>query len=166
MSCPMALTSLKTQGFVLGTNSFSLSINQLPLQVQNISADCDMLADDTTLHTSGKNILQIRSNVQDSLDQVWSWCDNNHTVISRIKTRSVTVATGQKDQLWPLPLHRLLRQVKTDQVSEHGLLGLTIDSQLRWDSHTNTVCKTASRRVVPSVKTKVHCKHRQQESVL
>ena len=27
-----------------------------PLQVNNISVDCDMLADDTTLHTSGKKI--------------------------------------------------------------------------------------------------------------
>ena len=36
-----------------------------------------MLADDTTLHTSGKDILQIKSNMQDSLDQVSNWCDNN-----------------------------------------------------------------------------------------
>ena len=97
------------QGSVLGTNSFSLFINHLPLQVQNISADCDMLADDTTLHTSGKDIFQIRSNVHDSLDRVSSWCDNNHTVISRIKTKSVTVATRQKHQLSPLLLHLVLR---------------------------------------------------------
>ena len=30
--------------------------------MKNISVDCDMLADDTKLHTSGKDILQIRSN--------------------------------------------------------------------------------------------------------
>ena len=28
-----------------------------------ISVDCDMLAGDTTLHTSGKDVLQIRSNI-------------------------------------------------------------------------------------------------------
>ena len=42
------------------------------------SVDCDMLADDTTLHTSEKYVQQIRSNMQDSLDQVSKWCDNNH----------------------------------------------------------------------------------------
>ena len=40
-------------------------INDLPLHVKDISVDCDMLADDTTLHTSGKDIMQIRSNMQD-----------------------------------------------------------------------------------------------------
>ena len=38
--------------------------------MKDISVDCDMLADETTLRTSGKDITQIRSNMQDSLDQV------------------------------------------------------------------------------------------------
>ena len=46
--------------------------------MKDISVDCDMLADDSTLYTSGKDIMQIRSNMQDSLDQVSNWCDNNH----------------------------------------------------------------------------------------
>ena len=32
-------------------------------------------------------------------------------------------------------------------MSEHRLLGITIDNKLRWDSHINNVCKTVSRRV-------------------
>ena len=36
--------------------------------MKNISVDCDMLTDDATLHTSGKDILQIRSNMQDNLE--------------------------------------------------------------------------------------------------
>ena len=32
-------------------------------------------------------------------------------------------------------------------MSKHRLLGITIDNKLRWDSHTNNVCKTLSRRV-------------------
>ena len=78
-----------------------------------------MLADDTTLHTSGKDIMQIRSKMQHSLDQVSSWCDNNHMVINPIKTKSMTIATRQKHQLSPLPLDLVLNGAKIDQVSEH-----------------------------------------------
>ena len=104
-----------------------------------------MLADDTTLHTSGKDILQIRNNMQ--TDQVSSWCDNNHIVINPIKTKSMTIATRQKHQLSPLPFDLILNGAKSDQVSEHRLLGITIDNKLRWDSHINNVCKNISRRV-------------------
>ena len=102
-----------------------------------------------TLHTSGKDIMQIRSNMQDSLDQVSNWCDNNHMVINPIKTKSMTIATRQKHQVSPSPLDLdlVLNGAKIDQVSEHRLLGITIDSKLRWDSHINNVCKTVLRRV-------------------
>ena len=86
---------------VLGPILFSLFINDLPLYVKDISIDCDMLADDTTLHTSGKDTMQIRSNMQDRLDQVSSWCDNNHMVINPIKNKLITIATRQKNQLSP-----------------------------------------------------------------
>ena len=90
------------QGSVLGPILFSLFISNLPLHVKNIYVDCDMLADDTTLHTSGKDILQIRSNiVLDSLDQVSNCCDNNHMVINPIKTKSMTIATRQKHSYHP-----------------------------------------------------------------
>ena len=102
-----------------------------------------MLADGTTLYTSGKDIMQIRSNMQDSLDQVSNWCDN--LWINPIKTKSMTIATSQKHQLSPLPLDLVLNGAKIDQVSEHRLLGITIDNTIRWDSHSNNVCKTVSR---------------------
>ena len=100
-----------------------------------------MLADDTTLHTSGKDTLQIGSNMQDSLYQVSNWCDNNQKVINPIKTKSVTIATRQKHHLSPLPLDFVLSGTITGQVSERRLLGITID-KLRWDSHANNVYET------------------------
>ena len=45
-----------SQGSVLGPILFSLFINDLPLHVKNTSVDRDILADDTTPHTSGKYI--------------------------------------------------------------------------------------------------------------
>ena len=127
------------QGSVLGPILFSIFINDLPLHVTNISVACDMLADDTTLHTSGKDIMQVEHTLQESLDQVSCWCDNNSMVISPKKTHSMTIATRQKHQLLPLSFDLLLHGVKVEQVAEHRLLGIIIDNKLRWDTHTDTV---------------------------
>ena len=75
-----------------------------------------MSADETTLHTSGNIILQISSNMQYSLDQVFNWYDTNHMVINPIK--SMIIATTEKHQLSPLPLDLVQRRVKTDSVSK------------------------------------------------
>ena len=66
------------QSSVRGPILFSLFTNDLPLHVENTTVDCDMLADDTKLHTSGKDILQIRSDTKDSLDGESNYCDTNH----------------------------------------------------------------------------------------
>ena len=88
-----------------------------------------MLADDTILNTSGKDLLQIRSNMQDTLDQVSNWCNNNHMVINPIKTMSMPIVTRQKHHLSPLPLDLVLRWAEIDQVLKHRLLGITINIQ-------------------------------------
>ena len=68
-------------------------------------------------------------------------------VINPIKTGSMTIVTRQKHQLSPLPLDLVLNGAKIDQVSEHRLLGITIENKLRWDSHITNMCITVSRRV-------------------
>ena len=57
------------QGSVVGPILFSISTNDLPLHVTNMSVASDMLADDTTLHKSGK-YMQVEHTLQESLDQV------------------------------------------------------------------------------------------------
>ena len=52
-------------------------------------------------------------------------------VINPIKTKSMTIATRQKYQLSPLPLDLVLNGTKIDQVSEHRLLDITIDTDTR-----------------------------------
>ena len=50
-------------------------------------------------------------------------------VINSIKTKTTTMAARQKHQLSPLTFDLVLRGTKIDQVSEHRLLGVTIDNK-------------------------------------
>ena len=45
-----------------------------------------MLADDTTLHTTGKSTVQIQKTLQLCLDRISMWCNANHMLINPVKT--------------------------------------------------------------------------------
>ena len=44
-----------------------------------------MLADDTTLHTSGNDIFQVEHTLQDCLDQMSNWYDSDSLVSFKSK---------------------------------------------------------------------------------
>ena len=81
------------QGSVFGPELFCIYINDLPLQIPSNSAECHMLADDTTLHTTGKSVVQIQRMLQLCLDNISVWCNVNHMLINPVKTNSMIITT-------------------------------------------------------------------------
>ena len=137
------------QGSVLGPLLFGLFINDLPLHIKDQTVSCDLFADDTTIHTHGSdtNIPSIQSRLQSGLDKVSSWCDKNSMVVNPTKTKCMVIATRQRRQTKPLTLNLDLGGQPIRQVREHNLLGVTVDEDMRWESHTTSTCKVISSNV-------------------
>ena len=98
--------------------------------------------------------------MQDSLDQVSNWCDNNCMVINLIKAKSMTITTTVPDRntnTFNVQSHSTQAdKVKTGQVLEHSLLWLMHDHKCCWDSHIDNVMQNSFKTSLPSVQTKVH----------
>ena len=135
------------QGSVLGPLLFLLFINDLPFHIQDGAVTCDLFADDATLHTPDKDIDSVNGRLQQSLNDISDWCQQNSMVINPVKTECMVVATRQKHQLKPLTLNLSIKNQPIAQVTEHKLLGVTIDNQLKWESHITRVCKAVSRNL-------------------
>ena len=57
------------------------------------------------------------------------------------------MATRQKHQKKQLPLNLKFETTPIEQVSKHRLLGVTVDEQLKWQTHINNICRTVSRNI-------------------
>ena len=134
------------QGSVLGPLLFSIYINDLPLYVP--SAKCDMLADDTTIHTSGQDVPAITTVLQSCLSDVVEWTHLNHMSLNPSKTKYMILTTRQKRQLLHAPsAHLSVGNQQITEVSDHKVLGVTIDNNLTWGPHIRDLCKTTAKKV-------------------
>ena len=131
------------QGSVLGPLLFLLYINDLPLNLKEGLTNT-LFADDASIHTASKDIDEINTNLQDGLDEVNIWCSKNCMSIHPDKTKAMIITTRQKHQRAPLKLSLSLGEKNIQQVNEHKVLGLIIDSDLSWHSHLNSLTKRLS----------------------
>lgn len=135
------------QGSILGPLLFTLYINDLPLHISQPDVTCSLFADDATLDVSAPDVPTISSSLQQAINEVSDWCQTNSMVPNPSKTECMLVTTRQKHQLNPPPLKLSIGQQPITQVREHRLLGVTVDDQLSWHSHTNSLCKVLSKNL-------------------
>ena len=135
------------QGSILGPLLFCLFINDMAIHISNNDVNCDLFADDSSLHTSSTSIETIESSLQTSLDDVCNWCTINRMVLHPKKTKAMVITSRQKHQLQPLTLKLQINTETVEQVSNHRVLGIMVDQELRWHVHINNVCKRVSQNL-------------------
>ena len=113
------------QGSVLGPILFLIYINDLPNSAP--MSNFTLFADDTTLaHTHvDQNVLLNEARI--SLSSVQEWLLSNKLVLNKDKTETIIFSLRQ---------HTL----EIDSSSSVKFLGVTLDTKLSWDKHTEIVC--------------------------
>ena len=133
------------QGSNLGPLFFLLYINDLPLHVTENNVTSELFADDSSLHTSSSSVVSLENSLQNGLDNVKEWCNENKMIIHPQKTKSMVVTTRQKQQINPLILNLRYGSTEIEQISSHTVLGVQIDSNMSWNTHVNNLIKRLSK---------------------
>ena len=148
------------QGSILGPLLFCLFVNDMPGSVG--SCTVGLYADDTMLYHCSKDLSDLEDSLQDNLDGIARWIDDNGLKMNMKKTQVMFLSRrGRKEE------------VKHARVMHHGValeaeasvryLGVTLDKDLKWDEHVLRVRKRCLaslaqlRRIFPSlpIKTRI-----------
>ena len=109
------------QGSVLGPLLFCIFINHLPLNITNDNVVCDLSADDNFVHSCGSDFQSVQTDLQEGLNDVSKWCDQNRMVIHPHKTKCMVLTTRQKHQRRHLTLNPTLG--KKDPFNRYANIG-------------------------------------------
>ena len=128
------------QGSILGPLLFNIYINDLLLCIEK-SGICNF-ADDNTLYASGENIGDVATCLEVDIENVLKWFDSNRMVANPEKFQVMFLGLPKTANICNEIDDLVL--VPKDNVK---LLGITIDSELKFTDHVKSLCAKTSRKV-------------------
>jgi hypothetical protein len=130
------------QGSILGPLLFLLYINDLPLSSQK--ADFVIFADDTNILFSHEDHTLLGPMVNNELKLISNWFKLNKLSLNIKKTNYMVFKnkhSTKKDQEYKI----VIDNNNLDKVHTSKFLGVLIDDNLSWKSHTSHICKIISK---------------------
>lgn len=129
------------QGSLIGPPSFSVNINDIN---DAIDSELDLFADDSTAHTIGDTVDIVMSDLQKSAKQLDIYAKRNSLEIHPDKCEILIIS--KKSFIGPhMNVEIMNKSVKI--VNSSRCLGVTIDNELKWDTHIQNTCKSFSNKV-------------------
>jgi len=127
------------QGSVLGPTLFNILINDLAYVI----SQCRIIiyADDTNIHCSNKNVRAVEDNLHCDLENATTWFIQNGMKPNPIKYQAMVLGRTEDQLLLKLGNIDIRTTEKTN------LLGVVLDSKLKFDDHVSSICRKVSVQI-------------------
>ena len=99
-------------------------------------------ADDNTIFSCDDTFESLASNLEQDMSQAISWFKTNQMVANPSKFKVMLLGLKTDDIIVPD-----IGNLSTDVVSSVKLLGITIDSKLKFDQHVAKLCQKANNKI-------------------
>ena len=144
------------QGSVLGPLLFLIYTNDIANCTKQTNKT-RLFADDTGMFLSRDNPTSLRYSLKTILSDLQLWCHRNKLTINLIKTCYIVFKTMH--QIIPESLNNIkLDNVLIQKVSSNKYLGVTLDENLNWDEHIDSLnkCLAKTSNSFKIIKKRVH----------
>ena len=115
--------------------------------MENTATECQihMYADDVTLYCCGSDIEEISAKLNNSLCIAHSWFRQNRLLINPDKSKCMLIGTKGRTASKQLKIQ--LNNKEISECSTVKLLGVHIDNDLKWRTHTEELAKQMNSRL-------------------
>ena len=132
------------QGSVLGPLFYIVYANDLVKTVKN--CEIALYADDTVLYTASKDIDRSIASLQEDINSLTEWCNENGIMANTDKTKVMTF--GSQNMLGKVPEFEIvLNDTPLQFVTAYKYLGMTLDSRLTYNLHVNKIIGSVSAKL-------------------
>ena len=100
-----------------------------------------MYADDTSITYAGKDLNEIDDYLNKDLKSVNTWLSANKLTLNLTKTEFLVITSRQRRVYLSANPFLTINNLPTEQVFSTKSLGVSIDENLSWNTHIETVCK-------------------------
>lgn len=123
------------QGSIIAVNLFLIGINSL-LSCVHEPVKAMLYADDLVIIIQGKNLLEMRTTMQENVTRMENWSNENGLTFSSEKTSAIVFSRRRRQTTIP-PINLFNLPIKF--CSEQKFLGLTFDRRLSWNQHIKNI---------------------------
>ena len=130
------------QGSNLGPLLFLIYINDLP---NALSCHTTLFADDTCLLIQAKDVSTFQKRSNNELSKIQQWMNCNKLTLNPNKTQALLIPSSRQQVISTIKLHLNNELIKPIEAAKY--LGITLDSQLKFDIYISKLLTKISRSI-------------------